>query len=91
VVQGYNAQAAATADQIVLAAEVSATTNDQTQFVPMATTVNRNLTDTGHDGQVGVFLADARLLERRQRQHRCRRRRADRDTQIRMAQGRQAR
>lgn len=59
VVQGYNAQAAATAEQIVLAAEVSATTNDQTQFVPMATTVNRNLADTGHDGQVGVFLADA--------------------------------
>ena len=59
VVQGYNAQAAATAEQIVLAAEVSATTNDQTQFVPMATTVSRNLADTGHNGQVGVFLADA--------------------------------
>jgi len=43
----------------VLAAEVSATTNDRHSSVPMATTVNRNLTDTGHDGQVGVFLADA--------------------------------
>jgi hypothetical protein len=37
VVQGYNAQAAATAGQIVVAAEVTATSNDQPHFVPMAT------------------------------------------------------
>jgi transposase len=59
VLQGYNAQAAATADQVVIAAEVTATTNDQTQFVPMATAVHENLTDAGHDGSVGAFLADA--------------------------------
>jgi transposase len=58
VLQGYNAQAAATAGQIVVAAEVTATTNDQTQFVPMATAASENLTEAGHDG-VGVFLADA--------------------------------
>jgi hypothetical protein len=59
VLQGYNAQAAATAGQVVLAAEVTATTNDQTQFVPMATAVMDNLACAGHDGRVGVFLADA--------------------------------
>jgi transposase len=59
VVQGYNAQAAATAEQIVVAAEVAATTNDQPHFVPMTTAVTDNLTRAGHDGGVGVFLADA--------------------------------
>jgi transposase len=59
VVQGYNAQAAATVGQVVLAAEVTATTNDQTQFGPMATAVSENLADTGHHGGVGVFVADA--------------------------------
>jgi hypothetical protein len=43
----------------VVAAEVTATTNDQTQFVPMATAVKENLPDAGHEGEIGVFLADA--------------------------------
>ena len=34
VIQGYNAQAAATEDQIILAAEITNTTNDQTNFAP---------------------------------------------------------
>jgi transposase len=59
VLQGYNAQAAATVEQIVVAAEVTAATNDQTQFVPMATAVTENLTDAGHAGAVGAFVADA--------------------------------
>jgi transposase len=59
VLQGYNAQAAATREQIIVAAEVGATTNDQAHFVPMATAVKENLADAGHDGAVGVFLADA--------------------------------
>jgi transposase len=59
VLQGYNAQAAATADQVVLAAEVTATTNDQPHFVPMATAVAENLTEAGHQGGVGAFVADA--------------------------------
>jgi len=50
---GYNAQAAATADQVVVAAEVTATTNDQTQFVPMATAVKENLADAGNADAVG--------------------------------------
>ena len=59
VMQGYNAQAAATADQIVLAAEVTVGTNDQPHFVPMATAVTENLTDAAHEGNVGTFVADA--------------------------------
>lgn len=43
----------------MVAAEVTATTNDQPHFVPMATAVTENLTDAGHTGMVGVFLADA--------------------------------
>ena len=59
VLQGYNAQAAATAGQIVLAAEVTATTNDQPHFLPMATAVAENLTDAGHGDGAGTFVADA--------------------------------
>jgi transposase len=57
--QGYNAQAAATTGQIVVAAEVTATTNDQPHFVPMATAVSENLADAGSVDGVGVFVADA--------------------------------
>lgn len=59
VVQGYNAQAAATVDQIIVAAEVGATTNDQPHFTPMANAVRDNLIDAGHSHRVGTFLADA--------------------------------
>lgn len=59
VLQGYNAQAAATDDQIVVAAEVSASTNDQPHFVPMATAATNNLKAAGHLNQVGAFVADA--------------------------------
>ena len=59
VVQGYNAQAAATTGHIVVAAEISNTTNDQPHFVPMATAVNTNLTDAGHRGGTGTCVADA--------------------------------
>jgi transposase len=59
VVQGYNAQAAATAGQIVVAAEVTATSNDQPHFVPMATAASENLVAAGHPDPVGAFVADA--------------------------------
>lgn len=59
VLQGYNAQAAATADQIVVAAEVHATTNDQPHFLPLATAASANLVAAGHDQGIGAFLADA--------------------------------
>jgi transposase len=59
VLQGYNAQAAATADQIVVAAEVTVTTNDQTNFVPMARAVVENLAEAGLEGGVDTIVADA--------------------------------
>lgn len=59
VMQGYNAQTAATGDQIVVAAEVTVTTNDQPHFVPMATAVAENLSEAGYRTGIGVFLADA--------------------------------
>lgn len=59
VLQGYNAQAAVTADQIVVAAEVTTTTNDQTNFVPMAQAASENLADAGHQQPVGTVVADA--------------------------------
>jgi transposase len=57
--QGYNAQAAATGDQIVVAAKVTATTNDQPHFVPLATAATANLTAAGHAGGIGTIVADA--------------------------------
>ena len=57
--QGYNAQAAASADQVVVAAEVSDITNDQISFVPMARAVNENLDAAGHLCGTETFLADA--------------------------------
>lgn len=59
VLQGYNAQAAATPEHVVLAAEVTVTSNDQPHFVPMATAVVENLADAGHAGPIGCFVADA--------------------------------
>ncbi|WP_416188399.1 transposase [Mycobacterium intracellulare] len=59
VLQGYNAQAAATTGHIVVAAEVSDTTNDQPHFVPMTAAVTDNLAAAGHRGGAGTFVADA--------------------------------
>jgi transposase len=59
VLQGYNAQAAATPGHIVVAAEVTNTTNDQPHFVPMANAVTENLTEAGYRGGAGAFVADA--------------------------------
>lgn len=59
VLQGYNAQAAATTGHIVVAAEITNTTNDQPHFVPMATAVVDNLVEAGHRGGAGAFVADA--------------------------------
>jgi transposase len=59
VLQGYNAQAAATAEHIVVAAEVTTTSNDQPHFVPLAKAATTNLTSAGHRDGVGAFVADA--------------------------------
>jgi transposase len=59
VIQGYNAQAAATAGHIIVAAEVTATANDQPHLVPVATSMVANLADAGSEQPVGTLLADA--------------------------------
>lgn len=59
IVQGYNAQAAATTGQIIVAAEATATSNDQPHFLPMAAAITENLTDAGHAEHVGALVADA--------------------------------
>jgi transposase len=56
---GFNAQAAATIDQVVVAAEVTQESNDFRQFVPLVHHVTENLKAARHDGTVGTFLADA--------------------------------
>ena len=57
-VQGYNAQAAVSEDQVVVAAEVCNAANDSTQFQPLVTATENNLAGSGSD-PVGAFVADA--------------------------------
>lgn len=58
-VQGYNAQAAVTGEQVVVAAEVSNAANDTTQFQPLLTAVRDNLLAAGHADGIGTVVADA--------------------------------
>ncbi len=45
--QGYNAQAAVSGDQVIVAAEVTNAANDSTMFVPMVTATEANLEAAG--------------------------------------------
>jgi len=54
---GYNAQAAVTEDQIVVAAEVTTAARDSVMFAAMVAAVEQTLDDTDAD-QPGVFVAD---------------------------------
>jgi hypothetical protein len=58
-VQGYNAQAAATIDQIIVAAEVTNDANDGAQFAPMVATTKTNLRHAGARTRVRTVVADA--------------------------------
>lgn len=58
-VQGYNAQAAVTGEQVIVAAEVTNAANDTTQFQPLLTSTRENLTRAGYHGEVGAVVADA--------------------------------
>jgi transposase len=58
-VQGYNAQAIATVDQVVLAAQVTSAPIDRNELVPMIDSANRTLAEAGVDEELGVLLADA--------------------------------
>lgn len=58
-VQGYNAQAVVTEDQIILAAEVTPEENDVRQLHPMLRATQSNLSAIGHEQQIKTMLADA--------------------------------
>ncbi|MGB9113253.1 MAG: transposase [Acidimicrobiales bacterium] len=57
--QAFNAQAAATIDQVVVAAEVTQDANDFRQFIPLVNKVEKNLAKTRHASPVGTYVADA--------------------------------
>jgi hypothetical protein len=58
-VQGYNAQAVATTDQVVVAAAVCDQPADVDQFAPMVAATASNLAAVGVEDPVGTWLADA--------------------------------
>jgi len=59
-VQGYNAQAIATRDQVIVGAEVTDEANDVRQLVPMVEAVEQTLKAAGlSEPQMGTLLADA--------------------------------
>jgi len=58
-VQGYNAQAVVTKEQVIVAAEVTQQQNDVRQLHPMLERTNEELTAAGVAEKVGVVLADA--------------------------------
>ena len=55
----YNAQAVATADQIIVAAEITTKGGDFEELDPMIAAAERELTSAGVDANPGVALADA--------------------------------
>jgi transposase len=58
-IQGYNAQAVVTENQIVVATDVTQDADDHAQLEPMLAQTQQNLLDAGATGKVGVLLADA--------------------------------
>jgi transposase len=58
-VQGYNAQVAATADQIIVAAELSRSSPDQGWLEPMVDATMRELAAAGVADSVGTVVADS--------------------------------
>jgi transposase len=58
-IQGYNAHAVATEEQIVIAADLTTGTRDQGQLEPMVRAADSELAQAGSDRTPGVVLADA--------------------------------
>jgi hypothetical protein len=57
-VQGYNAQVVASAEQVILAAEVTQSHNDGDQLAPMVAQTAETLHEAGIDEPIGIVLAD---------------------------------
>ena len=57
--QGYNGQAMATVDLVVIAAELSMNPIDRNELVPMIETANETLEAANVDAKIGVVVADA--------------------------------
>jgi transposase len=57
--QGYNAQAAVSEDQVIVAAEVTNAANDSTMFAPLVQATEANLAAAGRADPVGAYAADA--------------------------------
>jgi hypothetical protein len=58
-IQGYNAQAVATEQQFVIAAEVTNCAHDAPSFVPLITATKRNLKTAGEQRRLRRVVADA--------------------------------
>jgi transposase len=58
-IQGYNAHAVATSEQIIIAAELTTSSADQGRLGPMITAAREQLTAAGVSDSVEVVLADA--------------------------------
>ncbi|MCA1679196.1 MAG: transposase, partial [Actinobacteria bacterium] len=58
-VQGYNAQAAVSADQVIVAAELTNAANDTTMFAPLVDATRTNMAAVGRPDTVGAYVADA--------------------------------
>lgn len=65
-VQGYNAQAAVTEDQVIVAAEMTNSASDSTIFGHMVTATEQNLAGCRGD-ETGSVRGRCRILVRRQR------------------------
>lgn len=58
-VQGYNAQAVVTGEQVIVAAELTQQANDLQQLHPMLAQAQENLQAIAHGQSLGIALADA--------------------------------
>jgi hypothetical protein len=57
--QGYNAQAAVSEDQVIVASELTNAANDSTMFEPLVTATTTNLAAAGRAETVEAYAADA--------------------------------
>ncbi len=68
-IQGYNAQAVVTEQQIVIAAEITTSPNDFQQLAPMIDTALHELDQAGADTRPSVVVADAQYWNEQDMDH----------------------